>query len=112
MWWIGAAVAYHEAFGTKTLYNNYGDSAPILSALIAGIGLASVYPVAQVTGIRGIFMRAIYICGALAVAGVGTPALAQYPIINDVIAQTIMGMNSGMPDSCYGRVNCQGAGAG
>lgn len=37
---------------------------------------------------------------AMLAMGWAAPAAAQYPIINDVIAQTIAGMSSGMPEKC------------
>lgn len=45
-------------------------------------------------------MKRLMFCLLLAAASLSTPAAAQYPMINDVIAQTISGMNQGMPERC------------
>ena len=47
-------------------------------------------------------MRKTALIGAAAAALLwAAPAAAQYAAINDVIAQTIMSMNQGYPDTCY-----------
>jgi hypothetical protein len=45
-------------------------------------------------------MKPLFWCVPLAAAGMSAPAAAQYPMINDVIAQTISGMNQGTPERC------------
>jgi hypothetical protein len=46
-------------------------------------------------------MKLWFVCLPLAAAGLSAPAVAQYPMVNDVIAQTLMGIGSGLPDKCY-----------
>lgn len=46
-------------------------------------------------------MRKVVIAGAVLAAFSAAPALAQSYIVNDVIAQTMMGIGSGRPDKCY-----------
>jgi hypothetical protein len=46
-------------------------------------------------------MKRLFWCLPLAAAGMPAPSAAQYPMVNDVIAQTLMGVGSGLPDKCY-----------
>lgn len=46
-------------------------------------------------------MKRLLFCLPLVAAGLSTSASAQYPIVNDVIAQMLMSGGGGRPDKCY-----------